>query len=953
LAQALKQEDFEKAWKAFQDEMLVKIYNIVDGLGSRLDKGLGKLSEEQKNEFDRMKDWIRELDRSRLNEFCDIANMCITDINTACSQLSALSVVITGVIRKEVEKGVRKIGRRVDSSLNRVMDSISSDISKKLEELLKESNVKSSDYTKSSFIEIDRQFLQTQVPPSEEACRGYYKGRPASWGIVRDGFAARRKITGVVLDCLMEDDFRSVILTGAGGEGKSTILMQLALLLQEKGLRVFYSSGCSDAEPVSIIENNHEPVALLIDNANELKELAAILRAASRHAYPVKIVLASRRNEWINSSVYKNLGETKRYVEEHRICGIDRDEADNISRLLLDTGTVRDREARSLSDSLLNDSNGFLLAAMITTTHGKPLKDILYSVVERISGFQDSEKLIEALAVVAAVDVIGSFSKERLPCSLRLFTRAMDIPETGIGRFSSSLTGEVSLQTTNNRIETRHETIAAILVSILFDPTNSFYISEKYIISRILHAVGSISRDEYSTEESKLLSVIPLYYLERSGYDFAVELFKAAVKENRLRAETWWAWADVEYRRGNLGEVDAENTARYIFNQACSILPKHFELWRRWAQIEQLEGNMGDQQNEYSARWIAARGALENPRSQHLWCLWAELEKACGNVGDINSEGSARWIALTSLNNGRKGNEMWAFWTKLEWELGNTGETDIKYSARWIASEGVNSNPRNSHLWLMWANLEKEQGRIGDVFTANTARWIVHNGTERNKQYQQLWQFWAELEAEQGNIGDYNLEYTARWAIAKGLEYNKVDQSLWLTWAKMEKTRDNIGSINQVNSARWIAARALDANSKTAQIYLFWAEMERELGNIGSFKEEFSARWLYRQCTDENGLHSVALSWAAMEYAQDNAGSIQAPYSGRWILWKAIQEDRSNFLLWTRFILLEEEQGNTGGPDTEFSAAWLYELCCREYPAYRRYLNEQLLERLRKAGIAG
>lgn len=63
-----------------------------------------------------------------------------------------------------------------------------------------------------------------------------------TWGLVKDGFTAKRNITNDVLKRLQLEGFQGILITGAGGEGTSTILMQLAVELNKTGSSVYYAS---------------------------------------------------------------------------------------------------------------------------------------------------------------------------------------------------------------------------------------------------------------------------------------------------------------------------------------------------------------------------------------------------------------------------------------------------------------------------------------------------------------------------------------------------------------------------------------------------------------------------------------------------------------------------------------------------------------------------------------
>ncbi len=114
-------------------------------------------------------------------------------------------------------------------------------------------------------VEIDDVYLRAQPPSTPELAQRYYRGEPARWSLVNEGHTASRRAAQDTLELLKGDGLRAVLLLGAGGEGKSTILMQVGLTLKEQGFRVFWSPEGEGDLFAPLKDRRREPVALLVD----------------------------------------------------------------------------------------------------------------------------------------------------------------------------------------------------------------------------------------------------------------------------------------------------------------------------------------------------------------------------------------------------------------------------------------------------------------------------------------------------------------------------------------------------------------------------------------------------------------------------------------------------------------------------------------------------------------
>ncbi|MCK5523504.1 MAG: SIR2 family protein, partial [Thiomargarita sp.] len=447
-----------------------------------------------------------------------------------------------------------------------------------------------SEESEPGWTQINHRFLDQLPPVGNTTAQRYYQGHSVSWGLVKEGYTVRREIVDKVLAQLPDEGLGAFLLRAAGGEGKSTILMQLALAFAEQGYQTFHCAEPEDQREMLAWfrkRSRQGKLAVLIDNADLLRNVPQILRHVvnNRHSATC-IVLAARTNEWNN--VYRsNPHQDLQYLDVYRLT---KTEAQGIAQKLLDC-QLATTDLSTITERLLKRNNQFLLAAMLMATHGESLQNILANVIGNISQWADSEELLKAVGYVVALESRQNKKGQHYFCSQRLFQELMGgISKSEMQRLCHRLTGEVSLKPHGGyRIETRHPVIAETLFQVLFAEENGF-LDEIEIHERILQVAGRFSREEVNPSERKLLTVLPLVYVAQRNYEKARALFKAATEAESKNAPVWQAWALLEEKQGNIGKVDEKYSARWLFNQGTVAEPRNAPTWQAWALLEEKQG---------------------------------------------------------------------------------------------------------------------------------------------------------------------------------------------------------------------------------------------------------------------------------------------------------------------------------------------------------------------------
>lgn len=345
----------------------------------------------------------------------------------------------------------------------------------------------------------------------------YLRGEPPTWGLVHQGHTAHRDVAAKGLRVLETDNRAALLLEGAGGEGKTTTMMQIGLGLRERGYRVLFAPEPSK-DVIAGLGRYNGPIALLIDEADHLHDVGALIQFARGREKPTRLVLAARSNAW---------GGAGGLIERVPIGLLSRAEADAIAKKLLDAGAAPPTWRAALADRIYNESRGFLLEAMLIATRGESLTKILQSAVGEVSLWPDGHDLLLALGIVAALEGhLNERGEHPYVCSQRLFEEALGVSRQEADRRRRKLVGELRLgRVGDRRVETRNPVISRELLWILFEGSAP-PLEELDVLKRIIRAAGRLGSEEPSAAE--LLSILPVIYQRQGRLEMARELARIA-----------------------------------------------------------------------------------------------------------------------------------------------------------------------------------------------------------------------------------------------------------------------------------------------------------------------------------------------------------------------------------------------------------------------------------------
>ena len=544
-------------------------------------------------------------------------------------------------------------------------------------------------------LEVTRDFLGAQPPITSETRRQFYRGAPPTWALLKNNATAQRNIVANVLRKI-DEGTPFILLTGAGGEGKSTVLKQVAIALAERGDRVFFATADETLDLRDLLKRERGKITILIDDAEDLTSAEGLITFAERRRDPTQLILGARANEWRER--HQGHPNLRRLVEQLSLTRLNERETNEIAHLIYESGANRTgADEKTLALRLRADTNGFLLAAMLVATQGRQLQEILRDVVETVATWQGGEILIKALAVVVAHESQATSQKNRMFCSQRLFREVMgSISKQGMHQLCNRLTGEVSLTPRGGyRVETRHPIIADALARVLFDPPTPL-IDQMDVYEWIISAAGRFSRDEVNPGERKLLTNFPISLKRRGRVEEARRLFKAATEADPHDAPTWQAWALMEKDANNIGAIDQPGTARFLFNKGIEADRHNAPSWQAWALMEKDANNIGAIDQPGTARFLFNKGTEADPHHAPVWQAWALMEKDANNVGAIDQPGTARFLFNKGTEADPHNAPSWQAWALMEFQIGERGEAER------LRDQGLLHCPRAPEL--LWLN---------------------------------------------------------------------------------------------------------------------------------------------------------------------------------------------------------------------------------------------------------
>ena len=521
---------------------------------------------------------------------------------------------------------------------------------------------KSANQSENCWLKIDEEFIKKH---KQNKCNllDYILGASCKWGMVFNDLTVPREIVQKTVDDI--NDYHVQALIGAGGEGKSTILKQIAYLLYKKGWTVYYYSGKS----INLFEQENidrNKTVFIVDDVTSINKFDDFLSKIITNEY--KMIFSSRINEW---EVYKqNINIRDNHIHYVEIGTINEIEANNFAEYIINNSKTSLSKSE-IKENFLHNNNGFLYAAMLCSVHGENLEKISENIIDNIYKYdKDIAQVLAGICLLESLDI---------KTDIKIYQKMYSGLDIGKRVISKCLRKEVKI-VNNAFIETRHPLISQLFCKYLYENEDSYFQKEDIwrlvfgyyndvnlergiencikIKKRLL--VNFISEQLYDSEDGffQYLIEIPVVeellnifvnYVAKTDSEKAGEFLKRIVTYPRYanNSACWRRWAEYEYKKGNIGEVNEENTACWICKQGLEQCGNTPDLWLKWANYEYEKGNIGEVNEENTVRWILNKGVDEcNKNTFSLWLFWIKLEVQEGCLVDAKTFEEQKYILL-------------------------------------------------------------------------------------------------------------------------------------------------------------------------------------------------------------------------------------------------------------------------------------------------------------------
>ena len=685
------------------------------------------------------------------------------------------------------------------------------------------------------------------------------------WNLIASGQIVRREIVDSLLDCTNEPGI--YVLTGAGGEGKTTALMQLGSELVKKEKSVFF---CNGRKPLPFPDSSmiEQGSVFLLDNALGYSPFVRLLEQIQElvNDKDVSFIMAARENEW--NVMERNTTDYSSYfsglVNKIPMRNVTKEEARLFASCIKKYLTTPKDEAQ-IRVIFQKNSYGFLYASMLLSVSQKnTLDEIANDIINNLQKISPDSLLVLAFAVMS--EQCGTeFSQE-------LFRKLLYHYKLNEKQVRYDLSKELVLNA--GKYQTRHPVISELFYQEVLDHLRQPELDgvvENLVLLRteLYNQLSGYRRWAYWSGVKAVIQAVSL-----ADSDSQEHIFQRLLDDTKSKVP-------VDFY--TLYDLIGNNITQSIFIRIC-FERNRLSMWnlRNWA-LQDLVEQPWDYTVPYSAAWffrgIYDRISAEVNIDKDFWKNWATFEEQYRGLGAYEQENSARWIYREGcVNRNISVPDIWEEWGRLEAENGNLGDYTQENSARWIYWEAcVKRNIQGENIWLAWGRLESEKGKIGDYNLENSARWIYREAcVKRNFQGESIWQAWGRLEAENENLGDYTQENSARWIYREAcVNRNIQGEHIWQDWGRLEAENGNLGDYTQENSVRWIYREAC-VNRKISSLHNWvdWGRLEAESGNIGDYDQENSTRWIFSTGI-HNGPKGVNLLYSNLAVIELKYGTVE------------------------------------------------------------------------------
>lgn len=495
-------------------------------------------------------------------------------------------------------------------------------------------------------LEDFRRHLHDRTMLAHEDAELYFNGAPPSWETtVSESVPRRQKVWELKTEmaaAAYDERLRITLLIGPGGEGKSTILRQLAVELAETCPGVYVivrkrRGGALSEAFVRRLLREEGSFVIVSDDAQEVSEeiYDAAMLVYQEPRRNVQFLLASKTLDWLWQSRVPPFAKWKRdfggYFNKVEIRGLELHDAEEVVKKWQEAGTLgllagipEEDRARFLYDLAREEQSarpheGSFLGALLRARKGEGasfrsyVEDLLDRLAERTTS--RGKKLQDAFAYIAALhaDAYLADPNDDLQCP-PLFKRilqhalscaTLDELEDEV---IAPLADEAATSASENFVTVRHYAIAEAAKEILSAKYPQKFTRDIY--TELLRAALTAyhTHREISNDEIAPWNKMPQFYFRHHQTDLALRLAEVAAQAQPSDQYPLSMWADL------CREMDDYEGAVKVFRDRYELVARDRRdkgLYYEWGVAEGLYGN------GCFAIWLQAIALSDAPPERH------------------------------------------------------------------------------------------------------------------------------------------------------------------------------------------------------------------------------------------------------------------------------------------------------------------------------------------------